>query len=101
MGLEQATTAAASKIDFDRYRLRAFVEGLGDAECEQRPGASKLTEVPRALEANPKAVVFDQAGNGGFDLVRKARASRSRVVQGIRVTQHKLIHTILCVTLST
>ena len=95
MGLEPTTTAPASKIDFDRYRLRAFVEALGEAECEQRPGVSKLAEVPRALEANPKAVVFDQAGSGGFALVGNALASRSRFAKAFGVTPQKLLPEIL------
>src|SRR3977135_1244356 len=86
MGLEQATTRAASKIDFDRYRLRAFVEGLGGTECEQRSGTSKLSDVARALEGNPKAVVFEHAGSGGFPLVGNALASRWRFAQAFGVT---------------
>ena len=95
MGLEQTTTAAAAKIDFDRYRLRAFVEGLGDTECEQRTGPSKLAEVARALEGNLKAVVFEHAGSGGFPLVGNALASRSRFALAFGVTPQKLLPEIL------
>src|SRR5712671_968421 len=95
MGLEQATTAAASKIDFDRYRLRAFVEGLGGTECEQRSGTSKLSDVARALEGNPKAVVFEHSGSGGFPLVGNALASRSRFALAFGVTPQKLLPEIL------
>src|SRR3954447_6597195 len=95
MGLEQTAAAPASKIDFDRYRLRTFVEGLGDTECERRSGASKLADVARALEANPKAILFDQAGSGGYALVGNALASRSRFAKAFGVTAQKLLPEIL------
>src|SRR5712675_2142542 len=95
MGLEQATTAAASKIDFDRYRLRAFVEGLGGTECEQRSGTTKLAAIAGALEANPKAVLFEAAGSGGYPLVGIALASRSRFALAFGVTPQKLLPEIL------
>src|SRR5262245_6038287 len=80
MGLEQASrkTTAASAVDYDSYRLRTFVEALNDAEIERRSGRSKLAEVARALEANPKAVLFESAGAEGHALVGNALASRSR-----------------------
>ena len=36
MGLEQTTSkpATAARLDYDRYRLRSFVERLAEAECE-------------------------------------------------------------------
>src|SRR5258705_5173469 len=95
MGLEQTATTPATAIDCNRYRLRTFVESLGDTECEQRTGMSKLAEVARALEANPKAVVFDQAGSGGYALVGNALASRSRFAQTFCVTPPKLLPRIL------
>src|SRR3954470_12037690 len=95
MGLEQTSTTSAPAIDYDRYRLRAFVEGLADTECERRSGASKLADVARALEANPKAVVFDHAGSGGYALVGNALASRSRFAKAFGVTAQKLLPEIL------
>ena len=62
MGLEQRDTPLAAAVDFDRFRLRTFLDGLGPDELERRPGVSKLTAIAQALEANPKAVLFEQAG---------------------------------------
>ena len=62
MGLEQVTTKAAAAVDYDRYRLRNFVDQLGDAEIERRTGTTKLSGVAAAFEANPKAVLFESAG---------------------------------------
>src|SRR5438093_41879 len=65
MGLEQVASKTAARIDYDTYRLRTFVEGLGEMELERRSGTTKLSAVAGALEANPKAVLFNAAGAGG------------------------------------
>src|SRR5262245_3180928 len=62
MGLEQVTASAADAVDFERYRLRTFIDGLDAQELERRPGKTALGEIARALEANPKAVLFESAG---------------------------------------
>ena len=73
MGLEQVNkTSAAAPVDYDRYRLRAFVEALDDKELERRTGASKLSEVASVLEANPRAVLFEAAGREGHAIVGNA-----------------------------
>jgi UbiD family decarboxylase len=94
MGLEQMSgkTADAAPVDFDRYRLRRFVEGLGEDELERR-GTSKLTEIARALDANPKAVLFESAG--GQALVGNALASRTRFAKAFGVTPQTLLPEIL------
>ena len=67
MGLEQSSrTAAAAAVDFDRFRLRRFVEELAASdELETKPGTTRLTDIARALEANPKAVLFETVGRDG------------------------------------
>jgi UbiD family decarboxylase len=91
MGLEQ-TTATAS-IDFDRFRLRSFVEELGAEELERRGGTTRLTAIAHALEANPKAVLFDEAG--GHALVGNVLASRTRLAHAFGVPPQLLLHEIL------
>jgi 2,5-furandicarboxylate decarboxylase 1 len=97
MGLEQVrgNTSAASPVDYDRYRLRRFVEALDAAELERRAGMSKLSAVAGALEANPKAVLFEQAGREGHALVGNALASRTRFAQAFGVTPQTLLPEIL------
>ena len=41
MGVEQVGTTAAAPVDYDRYRLRRFVEELDQAEIERRSGAEQ------------------------------------------------------------
>lgn len=96
MGLEQVTsTKAASPVDYDRYRLRSFVEQLGEAELEQRPGMTRLSAIAGALEGNPKAVLFEAAGSGGHPLIGNALASRSRFARAFGVAPQQLLPEIL------
>jgi UbiD family decarboxylase len=96
MGLEQGSkTSAATAVDFERYRLRTFVEALESTELERRPGPSKLSEVATALEANPRAVLFESAGRESQALVGNALASRTRFAQAFGVTPQKLLPEIL------
>jgi hypothetical protein len=55
-------TGSSARVDFEAGRLRAFVQDLGDDELERRSGVTKLSEIARALDANPRAVLFDSAG---------------------------------------
>ena len=93
MGLEQVsgTTAAATPVNYERFRLRAFVQALDGSELERR-GACKLSEVARVLDANPRAVLFDTAGG---PLVGNALASRSRFAAAFGVPPQKLLPEIL------
>jgi 2,5-furandicarboxylate decarboxylase 1 len=93
MGLEQVTAGAAAAVDFDRYRLRTFIEGLSAQELERRPGKIALSEIARALEANPKAVLFESAG--GHAVVGNVLASRTRLAQAFGVSPQKLLPEIL------
>jgi 2,5-furandicarboxylate decarboxylase 1 len=97
MGLEQVSgnASAATPVDYDRYRLRRFVETLDAAELERRGGASKLSAVAGALEANPKAVLFEQAGREGHALIGNVLASRTRFAQAFGVTPQALLPEIL------
>ncbi|HEY6259684.1 MAG TPA: UbiD family decarboxylase [Xanthobacteraceae bacterium] len=96
MGLEQVSgTGTAAAVDFDRFRLRRFVEGLAAiGELETRPG-TKLAHVAGALEANPKAVLFEAAGREGHPLVGNALASRRRFAHAFGVAPAKLLPEIL------
>ncbi len=93
MGLEQVTAGAAAAVDFERYRLRTFVDGLNADELERRPGKTALSEIARALEANPKAVLFESAG--GHAVVGNVLASRTRLALAFGVSPQKLLPEIL------
>jgi hypothetical protein len=94
MGLENVTTAASATVDHDKFRLRRFVEHLDRiGELERRPGTTRLSEVAQALEANPKAVLFENAG--GFPLAGNVLASRTRFAAAFGVSEAKLLPEIL------
>src|SRR5215510_8399683 len=93
MGLEQVTAGAAAAVDFERYRLRTFLDGLDAQELERRPGKTALSEIARALEANPKAVLFESAG--GHALVGNVLAGRTRVAHAFGVPPQKLLPEIM------
>ena len=93
MGLEQlGGTATAAPVDYDRYRLRDFIERLRDSgEIEIRSGVTPLSEIARTLEANPKAVLFETVGRNGLPLAGNVLASRTRFAAAFGVTPAKLL----------
>jgi UbiD family decarboxylase len=93
MGLEQVSPTAAAAVDYDRYRLKRFVDSLDGAELERRSGQSRLADVAATLEGNLKAVLFDDAG--GFPLVGNALAGRSRFAKACGVTPQTLLPELL------
>jgi 2,5-furandicarboxylate decarboxylase 1 len=96
MGLEPVSTAAAAAVDFDRFRLRRFVEELAaTGELETRTGTTRLADIARTLEANPKAVLFETVGRDGFPLIGNALGSRKRFAQAFGTSPHKLLPEIL------
>src|ERR1700730_2676212 len=95
MGLEQSSRTAAA-VDFDRFRLRRFVEELAaTGELEGSTGPTRLADIAGALEANPKAVLFEAVGREGFPLVGNALGSRKRFAQAFGVTPQQPLPEIL------
>jgi len=75
--MEQVSGKTTAVTPVDHYRLRAFVERLDETQ------------------GNPKAVLFEQAGRGGFPLVGNALASRARFAAAFGVAAHELLPEIL------
>src|SRR5262249_2277232 len=91
----KATSKRAARIDYDTYRLRSFVEALGESELERRTGTTKLAAIAGALEANPKAGLFEAAGAGNHPLIGNPLASRSRFAKAFGVAPQQLLPEIL------
>lgn len=67
-------------MDFDRFRLRGFMERLVEAgECEVHQDPIDLLDVAAVLEGNHKAVWFKAVGPEGGELVGNVMGSRSRL----------------------
>jgi 2,5-furandicarboxylate decarboxylase 1 len=96
MGLIEKTEAksGSSAADFDRYRLRRFVDNLASDALETRKEAIDLADVADALEGNPKAVLFRAVGPEGQELVGNVTGSRARIAQAFGVAPNELLREV-------
>jgi 2,5-furandicarboxylate decarboxylase 1 len=96
MGIVEKTRAAAptTTADFDRFRLRRFVEGLSD-ELETVDAATDLADVARILEGNAKAVLFRAVGPERQELVGNVAGSRARIARAFAVEPGALLPELL------
>jgi 2,5-furandicarboxylate decarboxylase 1 len=84
-------THAAADIDFDKYRLRSFVDrliALGEVEIYDKP--VPLTGIGTILETTDKAVLFKKAGPEQLELVAKTAGNRKRLAAAFDTTEAKL-----------
>src|SRR6202161_1035122 len=81
----------AATIDFDKYRLRSFVERLielGEVEIHERP--VPLTALSPIIERTDKALLFKRAGPEQVELVAKTAGNRARLAAAFETTEDKL-----------
>ena len=81
----------AATIDFDKYRLRSFVERLielGEVEIHDRP--VPLTGLSPIIERTDKAVLFKKAGPEQVELVAKTAGNRKRLAAAFETSEDKL-----------
>ena len=84
-------TQAASKLDFDKYRLRNFVDRLiqaGEVEIHDKP--VPLTGLSPIIERTEKAVLFKKAGPEQVEMVAKTAGNRKRLAAAFETTEEKL-----------
>src|SRR6478672_9680633 len=96
MGIVEKThSAAPSRLaDVDRFRLRRFVEGLGD-DLETVSAPTDLADVAAILEGNPKAVLFGAVGPERQELVGNVTGSRARIARAFGVKPNELLPELL------
>src|SRR5262245_7321189 len=96
MGIVEKTRAAApaTMADFDRFRLRRFVETLSD-ELATVNEATDLADVARILEGNAKAVLFRAVGPERQELVGNVAGSRVRIARAFGVEPGALLPELL------
>lgn len=81
-----------SNIDFERFRLRNFVNQLAEAgEIEIRPEPFDLADVAKVLTGNAKAVWFQKVGPEQVELVGNVDAGRARLARAFGVAPDKLV----------
>src|SRR6266851_6020182 len=92
MGIIEKTEASlpSSAADFDRFRLRGFVESLPADELETRSAPTDLADVAAALEDNPRAVLFGAVGPERHPLVGNVTGSRARIARAFGVAANEL-----------
>jgi UbiD family decarboxylase len=89
--ISKAPRGKAANFDFDRFRLRAFLQSLGPDELEIRDAPIDFADVAQALDANKRAVLFRAAGPEKQELVGNVLASRSRLAHAFGVPPEKLL----------
>jgi len=78
---------AAVSIDFDRFRLRRFLQTLREAgQLEVQDGPLDLVDIAAVLEGNGMAVLFQKVGPEGWDLAGNVAASRKRLALAFDTT---------------
>ena len=80
-------------MDFERFRLRRFLESLPAHEVDRRPEPIELGDVAAVHEGNAKAVWFSSAG--GAELAANVTASRSRLALAFGTTPERLLGEVL------
>jgi UbiD family decarboxylase len=81
-------------IDFERFRLRRFIESLGAEELDIRDAAIDLAGIAAVMEGNPKAVLFRSAGPEQAELVGNVMGSRARIASAFGVEPHELMQEV-------
>ena len=85
-----------SNLDFERFRLRRFLEALAAAgEVEIVEQQVELADIAATLSGNPKAVWFKKAGPEGAELVGNVDADRGRLARAFGVAPEKLVHELV------
>ena len=77
-------------VDFERFRLRRFIESLGADELDTRDAAIDLAGLAEVMEGNPKAVLFRSAGPEQAELVGNVMGGRARIAAAFGVKPHEL-----------
>jgi 2,5-furandicarboxylate decarboxylase 1 len=83
-----------TQADFERFRLRRFVEDLGD-DLETIAAPTELADVAARLEGNPKAVLFGAVGPERAQLVGNVAGSRARLARAFGAKPGALLPEVL------
>src|SRR3954468_2287035 len=81
-------------VDFERFRLRRFIESLGSAELDTRNEPVDLAGLAEVMEGNRKAVRFRSAGPEQAELVGNVMGGRSRIAAAFGVEPHELMREV-------
>ena len=83
---------SAQAVDFDRFRLRRFIDELaGTGELETHAAPIELADIADKLEGNPKALLCPAAGPEKQELVGSVMGSRTRLALAFGKTPDTLL----------
>jgi UbiD family decarboxylase len=86
----------AKEFDFEKYRLRRFMQRLGDiGELEVHDEPVPLIQLSSIIERTSRAVLFRQAGPDKLELLAKAAAGRSRLIAALDCSPGDVHETLL------
>jgi 2,5-furandicarboxylate decarboxylase 1 len=86
------TNLRPNAVDFDRFRLRRYVEslaGLGELDTHNEP--VDLAGIADVMEGNQKAVLFRSAGPEKAELVGNVMGGRNRIAAAFGVKPGELL----------
>jgi len=87
-------TPRANAVDFERFRLRRFIESLGPQELDIRDAAIDLAGLAEVMEGNAKAVLFRAAGPERTELVGNVMGGRARIAKAFGVRPQDLMQEV-------
>ena len=88
--IDKSKAQESQGVDFDRFRLRRFLEELPESELETREQPTDLADVAAALDGNAKATYFRSVGPEQHELVGNVCGARSRIAHAFGVAPDKL-----------
>ncbi|MBI4292179.1 MAG: UbiD family decarboxylase [Betaproteobacteria bacterium] len=94
--MQTKTVTPGASIDFDKFRLRPFVDRLielGEVEVHEQP--VPLSRLSAIIESTPKAALFRCAGPQKFEIVASVSGSRRRLAAAFGVAERQLAHEYL------
>jgi UbiD family decarboxylase len=77
-------------LDFDRFRLRRFIEELAEDELQTLAAPTELAAVASHIEGHAKAVYLQSVGPERAELIGNVCGARSRLARGFGVAPEKL-----------
>jgi len=93
---EKASAKPGSNtVDFERFRLRRFIDSLGMEQLDTCNAAIDLAGLAGVMEGNPKAVLFRSAGPEQAELVGNVMGSRARIAAAFGVKPHELMDEVM------
>src|SRR3954466_8389491 len=88
------TLSNSQAADFDRFRLRRFIEGLGADQLDTRNEPVDLAGLAEVMEGNQKAVLFRAAGPEQAELVGNVMGGRARIAAAFGVKPNELMREV-------